>query len=83
MTCPKCSARNQFVHDLSGDIVCLSCGATPTGILQPVPPRAQVCSRGHDLPDGPPCYPCIDAVGRSSPVANAEQRSGMRRAVRK
>ena len=83
MTCPKCQARNQLIRDLSGDIVCLLCGASPTGILQPVQPRAQVCSRGHPMPDGPPCYPCVDAVGRSSPAVNAEQRATMRGAIRK
>ena len=72
-----------MLPDMALDQSCLFCGATPTGILQQVKPRAQVCSRGHPMPDGPPCYPCVDAVGRSSPAVNAEQRATMRGAIRK
>ena len=81
--CPKCGARNQFVVDLSGESACLSCGATADGPLQRVKPRAQVCSRGHPMPDGPPCFVCSDSFGRSSPNATEAQRSGMRGAIKK
>ena len=81
--CKKCGARNQFLRDLSGDVTCLACGASPGAVARPVRPRAKECSRGHPLPYGPPCYPCIDHVGRSAPIANASQRAGMRGAIKR
>ena len=83
MTCNHCRARNQFGRELGGGIVCLACGSSPGAMPRPVAPQAKTCPKGHPLPDGPPCFACIDHVGRSSPIANAIQRSGMRGAIQK
>ena len=73
MTCQKCASRS-FVKDISGVIACIACGQEAGVAVRPRYTAVKTCSKGHPMPDGPPCWPCKDALGRSSPSVRPKFR---------
>ena len=85
MTCAKCGSRNQFVQELGGGVICISCAYSPGMAIIKPEPKAKTCTVGHEMVLGDPiCWTCkYDAQdGTASRKKSSEaQRLGMKLVV--